>query len=213
MSSKYFVIIEGTQQGPFSLDELRDKNIHKNTLVWTASMDNWTEAFTVDELKDLIKIMPPPIPPIIEKPIKVEAEIIKKKGEIISPKIEVALAKETKNLINIIIYGLIIGVISFPVFYFVVYQTDKYDNFDIQKNVDIRENTMIGINTKDFPFDWGLLDYPTVKNNIERRKEIYTNESINSSIFTFIISSCILIIYRYISRGAKWVNEMSNKDS
>lgn len=210
--SKYYIAIEGSQQGPFSLDELREKNITKTTLVWTETMDNWVEAVNLEELKDLIKTIPPPIPAKVEKPIKVEAEISKKKEKLISPQTEVVVAKETKSVFQQIVYGLIIGAVSFPIFYFAVYQANKYDNFDVYKEVHISGNMMSGINISDFPFSWYGMDYSTVQRNIERRKEIFTEKSIYSAFITFLIASGVLIAFRYISKGAKWVQETSTKE-
>lgn len=210
--NKYYIAIDGSQQGPFSLEELQAKEISSSTLVWTEEMDSWTEAKNIDELKIVVKKVPPPIPPPIEKPIKVEAEISKKKEKLISPQTEVVVAKETKSVFQQIIYGLIVGTISFPIFYFAVYQANKYDNFDVYKEVHISGDMMSGINISDFPFDWYGMDYSTVQRNIERRKEIYTEKSMYGTFITFLIASGFLIVFRYVSKGAKWVQETSAKE-
>lgn len=59
---KYYIIIEGSQQGPFTIDELKDRNITDTTLIWTENMENWTEAKAIDSLKIIINKKPPPIP-------------------------------------------------------------------------------------------------------------------------------------------------------
>jgi hypothetical protein len=210
--SKYYIAIEGSQQGPFSLDELRKKNITKTTLVWTETMDNWVEAVNLEELKDILRTIPPPIPAKVEKAIKVEAEISRKKEKLISPQTEVVVAKETKSVFQKIVYGLILGAVSFPIFYFAVHQANKYDNFDVYKEVHIRGNMMSGIDISDFPFSWSGMDYLTVQRNIERRKEILTEKSMYSAFITFLIASLVLIAFRYISKGAKWVQETSAKE-
>ena len=47
---------------------------------------------------------------------------------------------------------------------------------------------------------------------IKERKAFFTNKSVYSSIYTFIIVSIILISIRYISKGAKWVDKTSKKE-
>ena len=49
----YFIITNGVQQGPFTLDELRQHNISSETLVWTEGMSQWEPAWQIEELKAL----------------------------------------------------------------------------------------------------------------------------------------------------------------
>lgn len=208
--SKFYIVINDMQQGPFSLEELREKNLVKTTLIWTEEIDNWVEAINVEELQELIKKIPPPIPTKPEKALKIEAEISKKKEKFISPKSEVVVAKETKSVFKQILYGLIIGVVSFPIFYFVVYEADKFDNFNVAEKIHIDGNYMTGIAVSDFPFDCYMSD--NWQSNIERRKEILTEKSQTNAFFTFLIASGILVIFRFVLKGAKWVQETSNKE-
>lgn len=208
---KYYIVVEGSQAGPFSIEELNDKKISKSTLVWNETMEDWTEASKVDELKELIKKTPPPIPNEKDKHLKVEAEISKKKEKIITSNTEVAVAKETKTVFKKIIYGLILGVLSFPIFYYGIYQANKYDNFNVYERVAFDGSFTSGINVTDFPFPFFGGEYSAVQQNIERRKEIYTEKSMYSALITFLIVSGVLVVYRYVSKGAKWVLESSNK--
>ena len=64
---KYFIIENDRQAGPFSIYELKDKNIDSGTLVWAEGMKEWTPAWQVDELKAFLygrdtASTPPPIP-------------------------------------------------------------------------------------------------------------------------------------------------------
>jgi GYF domain 2 len=58
---KYFIQTEGSQKGPFSKDQLAEIKINGNTLVWFDGIDDWKEAKEIDELKDIIVKLPPPI--------------------------------------------------------------------------------------------------------------------------------------------------------
>jgi hypothetical protein len=64
---KYNVAINGQNDGPYDMDELRkmvqDRKLTKDTLVWKEGMADWMEAGTVEELKELFGTSsPPPIP-------------------------------------------------------------------------------------------------------------------------------------------------------
>ncbi len=65
---KYFIIINGAQQGPFSLAELQQKGLSSDTLVWAEGMAEWTPAWQVEELRPIFykqdagAAMPPPPP-------------------------------------------------------------------------------------------------------------------------------------------------------
>ena len=58
---EYFILDEKNQQiGPFSVDQLKSKNIRKTTKVWCQGMQEWADAETVDELIGLFVAPPPP---------------------------------------------------------------------------------------------------------------------------------------------------------
>lgn len=65
---KYFIIEDNRQAGPFSIEELKAKGISSETLVWGEGMANWTPAWQVEELKNLLfntqpAATPPPFNP------------------------------------------------------------------------------------------------------------------------------------------------------
>jgi uncharacterized RDD family membrane protein YckC len=62
MNQQFYIAVNGQQTGPFSLDELRTKNIQHDTLIWTEGLDSWTKASQVALVKDFLKPTPPPIP-------------------------------------------------------------------------------------------------------------------------------------------------------
>jgi hypothetical protein len=71
MVKKYYLHNGKEQQGPFSIEDLKAKNITKETSIWYEGLSDWTVADNVYELKDLlIKTTPPPfgskttIPPL-----------------------------------------------------------------------------------------------------------------------------------------------------
>ena len=73
---EYFIIENGQQTGPFSDNQLAAKRISPDTLVWKQGMADWTPAWQVEELKQILediktmsssqqeqKFQIPPIPP------------------------------------------------------------------------------------------------------------------------------------------------------
>jgi hypothetical protein len=59
---KYFYTDGTNNFGPFSLDELKEKNITRETKVWFQELGDWKKAGEVPELFELFKLLPPPPP-------------------------------------------------------------------------------------------------------------------------------------------------------
>ncbi|MGM9869318.1 MAG: GYF domain-containing protein [Sodaliphilus sp.] len=51
---KYYVIVEDTRTGPFTLEEVKRQQLAPDTLVWHKGMPDWKEACTLPELADAI---------------------------------------------------------------------------------------------------------------------------------------------------------------
>lgn len=65
----YFIIVNDAQQGPYTLEELRQRHITEETLVWCEGMTDWQPAWQVEELRPLFAASangsqptPPPVP-------------------------------------------------------------------------------------------------------------------------------------------------------
>lgn len=56
---QYYYNQNGQQHGPFTLEELQQKPINKDTLVWKPGMAEWVNA---GSMPDLMAMFPPPIP-------------------------------------------------------------------------------------------------------------------------------------------------------
>jgi hypothetical protein len=72
---KYYLHNGTDQQGPFDIEDLKAKNITKETSIWYEGLSEWTTAEEIDDLKDLFKTSTPPpfvakttTPPPIQKP-------------------------------------------------------------------------------------------------------------------------------------------------
>lgn len=62
MSQQYYIAVNGQKTGPFSFEDLKSKDIQKDTLVWTEGLDNWTKADHIALLKEILRATPPPMP-------------------------------------------------------------------------------------------------------------------------------------------------------
>jgi len=60
---KYYYTDGTTNYGPFSLEELKEKGITRETFVWFQGMNEWQKAGSVPELNELFATVPPPIQP------------------------------------------------------------------------------------------------------------------------------------------------------
>lgn len=60
--TSYFVLLNDERKGPFTLEELANKYITGDVLVWHEGMEKWERADSLDELKTIIKQMPPTPP-------------------------------------------------------------------------------------------------------------------------------------------------------
>lgn len=65
---KYFLLENGQNIGPFTLEELKEKNLPKTELVWAEGMADWQQGGTIDELKSIFAVTPPPPPKVAPPP-------------------------------------------------------------------------------------------------------------------------------------------------
>lgn len=55
MAPKYFAFIDGNQQGPFDLYDLKSAGVRPSTYVWCKGMDDWKRADEVEEIRNLFR--------------------------------------------------------------------------------------------------------------------------------------------------------------
>ena len=60
----YFVIIEGSQAGPFTEQEISrlisEKKVEKDTYIWKPGLPNWEIAEKLPEILKIVALSPPP---------------------------------------------------------------------------------------------------------------------------------------------------------
>jgi hypothetical protein len=136
--SKYFTHQEGNQLGPFSIDELKELKITKDTQVWKDGMDDWQKASTIEELKLILTTVPPPInskaipPPIKEFKSKLSEPLIAK-------------PQERKSKVVYYLSGAIIVILFFGFLAFSNYQSNQENMERVlqEQNTKIQEQERI----------------------------------------------------------------------
>ncbi|MEI7801712.1 MAG: DUF4330 family protein [Bacteroidota bacterium] len=136
---KYFLIDKNNlQDGPFDLDELKSKEIKRETAVWFEGLLDWTKAGEVDELKSLFVIAPPPIPKATPPPIPNKETLSppipdEKRTEISNPPPIVQKKKSKSNVITFLVIGVVILALAIGGYFITKQQEDKTALEEIQK--------------------------------------------------------------------------------
>ena len=60
---EYYYTDGATNYGPFSLEQLREKNITPATKIWYSGLSGWTSASEIPELAGILASTPPPVNP------------------------------------------------------------------------------------------------------------------------------------------------------
>lgn len=57
----YYYATGETNFGPFTIDELKDKEIDPGTLIWYPGLPGWTAASELEAMRPVLELRPPPI--------------------------------------------------------------------------------------------------------------------------------------------------------
>ena len=68
----YYLADKNNRDKPFTLEQLKDKDLTNESLIWTEGMDDWKMLKDIPELSNLVvkpkpTSVPPPIPPQYQK--------------------------------------------------------------------------------------------------------------------------------------------------
>ena len=66
--TKYFYLDGDKKLGPFTKDELIDKNLNRDSRIWYYGLEEWTKLSDIAELKEIFSSLPPDLN--IKKPYK-----------------------------------------------------------------------------------------------------------------------------------------------
>ncbi len=60
---EYYLHKGKKQEGPYTLDDLKNKNVTRQTSIWYEGLPEWTAAGNIEELSALFKVLPPEFKP------------------------------------------------------------------------------------------------------------------------------------------------------
>ena len=118
-------------------------------------------------------------------------------------------ANEIKKVFNILLISLIIGLLSYPVIYFGVYNANKFEN---GRMPDINEMSKVYNNPENLEVGNDDENKQLIDNSIKMIKKYYSEKSLEYSLYCFLISLGGILIIRYIIVGVEWVNRNSQSD-
>jgi hypothetical protein len=119
---KYFYLDGDTKLGPFTKNELIDKNLNRDSRIWFYGLDDWTKLSDIAELKEIFISLPPDLNTRSLQENK-EVLITHKNQNVIST-IEVPKKKKNKNKKWIII-GLVSIIVVVLIYKSSANQTDS----------------------------------------------------------------------------------------
>jgi hypothetical protein len=132
---KYYINKDDQQQGPFTIEELANLKISRDTMVWHEGIDHWKKAYEVAELEHILKKIPPPLQTDLNKtppPLETTKTIQENKNQTITK-------PKKKNITTILVVSLLIGIIGIGM---VLFANQKAEQAAIEQKLD-EENTKI----------------------------------------------------------------------
>ena len=66
---QFYVYLNDQQEGPYTIQELKNIKIQHQTKVWCEGLTEWKAAQEIDDLKPLLATIPPPLVPPIQQQI------------------------------------------------------------------------------------------------------------------------------------------------
>jgi len=203
---KFHILINDVQKGPFTIDELKNIELNKSTLIWFKELDDWTELHNIEELKFLFEDTPPPIPKKSDK-----KEIVKKET-----------ANQIVNVFKLIKISLLSGVLLF-IGLAISNNLVAYGIFDKKFNYSQAEK-ILGFTPSEYVFKetshddskfelaYGFMEISesgekTVKKKIVNK---LLNQAVQSTLILTLLTFIFLVLYYYIKKGFQWTKKYSD---
>ena len=106
---EYFYTDGVVKYGPFTLEELKQQKITRETKIWYYGLENWTKLADIDGLKAITNSLPPPV--------KSNAGIVEKHDEIPNEKnIQISPSKNRRKPKRVFLISLVSLLVLFIVF-------------------------------------------------------------------------------------------------
>ena len=107
---KKFYLYNGVgaqQEGPFDIEDLKSKNITRETPVWYEGMPDWTTAGNLEELKSILATIPPPFKAEITPTPEIQKSTTQQKNLTSITKSRSSIGRKVLILVGIVVLALI----------------------------------------------------------------------------------------------------------
>lgn len=158
---KYYLHDGVGQKGPYTIEELKQLTISKDSNIWFDGLDEWKRASEIEELQSILTVIPPVFNP---PPIKSSQESHKK------------LTVSDKSKLNFGTAGIVMLIIIILISVF--YAVNKY-NGDVVKEITTQANIQAGI-------DSALKEKERLRLEEEKQKLELVKKNIRNNIDSYL---------------------------
>lgn len=130
---KYFLHDGSQQAGPFDIEELKSKNLNRDTPIWCEGLEEWTTISKVDELKEIITATPPPFAAKLASPPPVQKSATQQKVFVDKPKQSSSTARRLLIIGGVIVLALI-GLFIYNQIQHQQYQQDRESTINAEED-------------------------------------------------------------------------------
>jgi hypothetical protein len=130
---KYFLHDGSQQAGPFDIEELKSKNLNRETPIWYEGLEEWTAISKIAELKEIIISTPPPFTAKLASPPPVEKPVAQQKVFVNKPKQSRSTARRLLIIGGLIVLALI-GLFIYNQIQHQQYQQDRESTINAEED-------------------------------------------------------------------------------
>ena len=130
---KYFLHDGSEQEGPFDIEELKSKNLNRDTPIWFEGLDEWTTIGKVDELKEIITATPPPFATKLASPLPVQKSATQQKVFVDKPKQSSSTSRRILIIGGVVVLALI-GIFIYNQIQHQQYQSDRESTINAEED-------------------------------------------------------------------------------
>lgn len=231
---KYYLILNNNKSGPYSLSDLESVEFDKNTLVWHSGLTDWIKAENIEDLSNILKDTPPPIPQKeaiqnirLESPINVNLAKESHSKEKIEEKSRNFVKKGLSEIgILLIIF---VGTVFFSfISYQIVLDMNKPNlissenqqkfnselfirNSTNQLSVGIGDIAYNYLNLGEYKYDVEISMQSQLEDINTTRLTFQKEKSEEIAWYIFYITLGLVILIRYLTLFIKWLNPVKSE--
>jgi hypothetical protein len=174
----YFLHNGTESSGPFTIEELKTKNIKATSPVWCQGMPDWSTVAEVEELKSLLIVSPPPIKIMAPEAVPVSAP---------TPKTETSKPKKSKSIFGInksvFTFTVFFGVLIIGSFFLSKYQENRREASDLKNKQTEKNNIQYRLQQKEIEeqkIQMVIQEKINAERQLREKKETVNNQLSNN---------------------------------